>query len=192
MTELKTELEKGLNQEFKSELNKESNKHHRTELNSDVNAITDVNIGSYKAKIRVSALNLLARREHSLKELKTKLQKRYSDSCCGLIDDILDVLKEDNLQSNCRFAESYLRSRVNKGQGQYRIESELQQRGVAESDIYWAFQQEPVDWLRLARNVAHKRFGETPPLDLKERAQRCRFLQYRGFSNDQIEYALGR
>jgi len=170
--------------EFKNE--------YKAESNNDVNTITDVNVSSYKAKIRVSALNLLARREHSLKELKTKLQKRYSDSCCGLIDDILCVIKEDNLQSDCRFAESFIRSRVNKGQGQYRIESELQQRGVTENDIYWAFQQEPIDWLQLARNVTHKRFGETPPLDLKERAQRCRFLQYRGFSNDQIEYALGR
>jgi regulatory protein len=38
--------------------------------------------------------------------------------------------------------------------------------------------------------VRHKRFGSELPEDFKERARQARFLQYRGFTTDQINHAL--
>jgi regulatory protein len=92
------------------------------ELVDQVDTELSVDVNIYQVKVRISALNLLTRREHSLKELTTKLQLKYSDSYFGMIEDVLNALKASNLQSDRRFAESFLRSRVCKGQGQYRIE----------------------------------------------------------------------
>jgi regulatory protein len=47
-----------------------------------------------------------------------------------------------------------------------------------------------VDWLATARAVRRKRFGAEPPRDFRERAKQARFLQYRGFTADQVRAAL--
>jgi regulatory protein len=36
-----------------------------------------------------------------------------------------------------------------------------------------------------------RRFGEDVPAEWKERARQARFLEYRGFTGDQIREALG-
>ena len=56
-------------------------------------------------KIRFKILDLLSRREHSFKELISKLKDRV-DSEEKLFEE-LTRLKEENLQSDERFAESY-------------------------------------------------------------------------------------
>jgi len=38
--------------------------------------------------------------------------------------------------------------------------------------------------------VRRKRFGAEPPRDFHERAKQARFLQYRGFTSDQVRAAL--
>ena len=38
--------------------------------------------------------------------------------------------------------------------------------------------------------MRRKRFGADPPSDFRERARQARFLEYRGFSRDQIRAAL--
>ena len=49
-----------------------------------------------------------------------------------------------------------------------------------------AFKAAEIDWFALAVTVRCKRFGEAVPADFKERAKQQRFLQYRGFSHEQI------
>jgi regulatory protein len=53
-----------------------------------------------------------------------------------------------------------------------------------------AFSEAEVDWLAVAKTVRHKKFGDGKPADYKERARQARFLQYRGFSGEQIHSAL--
>ena len=144
------------------------------------------------AQLRVMAMNLLARREHSQHELRQKLlvRFRHEANCEATIGAVLDRLKEQDLQSDNRFAEAFFRSRCRKGQGAYRIRQELQQRGVAEPVIDNVFTEQKVDWFELARELAIRRFGVIPASDYKERSKRARFLQYRGFDNEQIRYAL--
>jgi regulatory protein len=43
----------------------------------------------------------------------------------------------------------------------------------------------------VAREARRKRFGSAGPADFRERARQGRFLQYRGFSSEQIRAALG-
>lgn len=141
-----------------------------------------------RSELRFAAMNLLARREHSRQELERKLSARTSNN--ALLAQVLDKLTEQGLQSDQRFAEAFVRSRITRGQGLYRIQQELRQRGVADSITGVALEEIEIDWFELAKETALRRFGETPTKDPKERAKRMRFLQYRGFSSDQIQYAM--
>jgi regulatory protein len=48
-----------------------------------------------------------------------------------------------------------------------------------------------VDWVQTAREARRRKFGVSLPGDYHERAKQARFLQYRGFSSEQIRAALG-
>lgn len=130
------------------------------------------------------AVSYLARREHSTLELRRKLDKSGFNT--DEIEHVLAQLKQADLQSDERFAESYVRYRINRGYGKTRIRMELQERGVADELIHDSLQQAEVDWFALAAEVRSKRFGEQNPEDFKSRAKQQRFLQYRGFSHDEI------
>lgn len=129
-------------------------------------------------------MNLLARREHSVTELKNKLLKADFD-----IDDIYAVIEKltaAGLQSDERFAENYLRYRSQRGFGSQKITLELKERGVATDIIYGALDESEIDWFALAASARCKRFGEDEPDTAKDRAKQQRFLQYRGFTHEQI------
>ena len=135
--------------------------------------------------IRLRAMGLLARREHSHLELHRKLADRFPDHV-DLLDQVLVGLREDNLQSDERFAEAFVSSRVRKGQGPHRISMELQQRGLDQPLAERAVAESGADWTILAGEVMAKKYGDKPCNDFSERAKRSKFLQYRGFNTDQI------
>jgi len=135
-----------------------------------------------------AALRLLARREHSTRELRHKLTGRGHDA--ALVDEVLAVLREEGALSDCRFAESYARSRFERGFGPLRIEAELRERGVSPALIDDALADPVFDWERSARGQRQKRFGSGLPEDFAGRARQMRFLQQRGFDNGQIRAAL--
>ncbi|MFW5450016.1 MAG: regulatory protein RecX [Methylophagaceae bacterium] len=137
-----------------------------------------------KQSLKQRAMNLLARREHSIAELTTKLLKAEFEP--DDINNIISKLTESDLQSDSRFAENYLRYRSNRGFGSQRIRQELKQRGVMVDIINAALKGADIDWFSLAMIVRCKRFGEQSPDDYKDRAKQQRFLQYRGFTHEQI------
>ena len=138
--------------------------------------------------LRARALGLLARREHSRAELRRKLATRDTDR--EALEELLGRLAAANLQSDERFAESFLRSRVERGQGPLRIREELRQRGVDDATAAAALEAAAVDWGELLRAVHRKRFGSAPPADRREFAQRARFLAQRGFAAEAIRNLL--
>ena len=135
-----------------------------------------------------AALELLARREHSRRELMRKLATR------GFPDDVvsraLDELERTGALAETRFTESFVRSRISKGQGPQRIRADLAQRGIASDEADDVLRAADVDWLATIRAVRAKRFGPELPRDYTERARQARFLQYRGFDSAQIRAAL--
>lgn len=149
-----------------------------------VQGTTDTSIVS-PADIRLAAMNLLARREHSLKELRHKLRRRFSDE--HLIDHELTRLAQENLQSDTRFAESFARQRAERGYGPLRVRQEMRERGLSDSAIATAFDAADIDWYSLAAEVYRKKFGSVAANDIKEKARRVRFLQYRGFSAEHFQ-----
>ncbi|MGD2166741.1 MAG: regulatory protein RecX [Gammaproteobacteria bacterium] len=138
---------------------------------------------------RRRALNALARREHSRAELERKLGSRGFAS--EVIAVTLDDLERTGLLDAGRFCESFVRTRIGKGQGPARIERELLERGIDAESAGHALQ-DSQDWVALAQAVRRRRFGDEIPEDYKERARQSRFLQYRGFSSEQIRAAMRR
>ncbi|MDC0172161.1 recombination regulator RecX [Gammaproteobacteria bacterium] len=142
-----------------------------------------------KAKtIRLKAMDLLARREHSVKELLKKLSDRFEEP--ELIIKVVDQLAQDNLVSNSRFAEMYVRSRVNRQFGPIRIKHDLRERGVSDFQIDSALDEANPDWFQLIQELSVKKYGHTVPSEVKETAKRVRFFQSRGFDSDSIRFIL--
>jgi len=130
---------------------------------------------------REVALGLLARREHSALELRQKLRQRgYSED---VIAPLLEDLVAQDWLSDLRFAEGFLRSRIDKGHGPLRIRADLAQKGVAPALIDLAMESEAVDWMDVARARIRKRF-KAGPVDARERARRYRHLYAQGFPAD--------
>jgi regulatory protein len=137
-----------------------------------------------KQSLNERALNLLARREHSAKELRNKLVKAGFE--INEIDTLISKLADADLQSDERFTENYLRYRSQRGFGFQRIKLELRERGVTDEIINNALKIAEIDWFTLATSVRCKRFGEQKPDTNQDRAKQQRFLQYRGFTHEQI------
>ncbi|KPJ67768.1 MAG: hypothetical protein AMJ43_01990 [Coxiella sp. DG_40] len=133
-------------------------------------------------------MDLLARREHSQFELRSKLKaKGYAEN---LIDNVLHDLIKENLQSDQRFAESYIAMRTKRGYGPLRIAVELRERGINDNIINQFINNNDEQWNIEAMRVREKKFGIKIPTTLKERVRQSKFLQYRGFNTQQIRSAL--
>ena len=140
------------------------------------------------SKIRIAAMGMLAGREYLQSQLAEKLAKKFDNS--AYIPEVLDRLVEENLQSDHRFIEAFIRSRISRGQGETRIRLELKQRGANLALVSQLLAEAEIDWYELAFQTATNKFGQSKPVDAKEKAKRMRFLQYRGYNFDQINYAL--
>ena len=133
-------------------------------------------------------MRLLARREHSVRELRTKLSARGHPA--GEIGSALDELAERGLVSDERFAEAFLRSRLERGQGPLKIRAQLRERGVAGALIDAALGAAQIDWNQRAAAARGRRFGAGPPEDRADMARQARFLRGRGFSEGQVARAV--
>ncbi|OED45060.1 hypothetical protein ACH42_05905 [Endozoicomonas sp. (ex Bugula neritina AB1)] len=133
--------------------------------------------------VRLAAMDLLARREHSFAELTRKLAQRFSEQ---VVFEQLSRLRDEKLQSDERFVESYVYSRQQKGYGPMRIRSDLLQNGLA-SDLISEYVIDDDDcWECMAIELKIRKFGVTIPTDYKVRAKQQRFLMQRGFTFYQI------
>ena len=143
-----------------------------------------------KSRCMNSAIYSLAMREHSRKELFDKLKRKDFSENVDL-DALLDELEEKNYLNEERFVESYIRSRIARGQGAVKIINDLRQRGITTLLINNAMQEADVDWFVLASEQREKKFGENKPVDFKEKAKQMRFLSSRGFSAEVIRAVVG-
>lgn len=141
------------------------------------------------ASIRFAAMNLLAMREHSLKELKQKLALKFDDSE-NIINEVLNNLVSQGLQSDKRFADAFTIMRKRQGKGPVIVTMELCERGITRDLIQEFVDPESDEWSRLALSVRQKKYGDTPASTLKEKAKQMRFLSGRGFNAKNIKFAL--
>ena len=140
------------------------------------------------AAIRIAAMNLLARREHSRSELADKLTRRFPDS--PSIEQQLDQLQADGLQSDQRFTQAFINSRIGRLQGPLKIRQELNRFGLEDGLVSHTFEALSTDWLELALEAARRKFGAknlTPP---RERDRARQFLYRRGFDSETCVRAI--
>ena len=131
------------------------------------------------------ALGLLARREHSARELKTKLARRGLDA--EEASAAVAKLQSKDFQSDARFGEMLLRSRVEGGYGPRWIIAELRTHGVGEAAARELIEAADPDWTELARRQLRRRYGGKAPANLAERAKRAGFLLRRGFDATTVQ-----
>lgn len=143
------------------------------------------------------AISLLARREHSERELHQKLcRKSELELEVGVIfndvaNTVIERLKDIGYLSNVRYAQMLLRSRYARGYGPLRLQQELQQAGVENELIALSFEEFEEDWFESACRAREKRFGlALVKDDIKLKAKQVRFLSSRGFTSEQVNYAM--
>ncbi|WP_170113230.1 regulatory protein RecX [Ahniella affigens] len=162
------------------------------------------------------ALRLLARREHSAKELALKLKRKSRESVVSdtlgadelspelealmdtprapqpiNTDALISELQADQYQSDERFARALVRRRASDGYGPVRIRAELKTHGIAGPVIEQAFNEAEVDWSeQLDRQV--QRHLKLVQGSRQEQLKLAAKLQQRGFAGDQIRGAMRR
>ena len=138
---------------------------------------------------REAALRLLARREHSARELETKLvRKGWPESD---VNQVIADLAEAGLQSDRRFAESFARQRASRYYGPRRIIAELAQRGIESELASEALEALEVDFFELAADFYRRKYGDSRQApDYRERARRSQALYRRGFESEHIRGLL--
>ena len=134
------------------------------------------------------ALGLLSRREHSRAELLAKLVR--SGHGRTEAERAVEDLGNRGLVSDSRFAEAFIRSRVERGGGPLRIRRDLEARGVEPSIVERLLDPDDEEWEARARGAREKRFGAAPPAERSEAARQARFLLGRGFTRRQVRRAI--
>ena len=100
-----------------------------------------------EAKCFAAAIRLLAGREYSIKELSTKLARRFPPNA---VANVVAEMQSQGYVCNARYGEAFCRSRVARGYGPVFIARELEQNGL-DSDLIDALLQPFEDgWLDYA------------------------------------------
>ena len=141
--------------------------------------------------IKTKAISYLTRREHSVKELQTKLEQYFTDEV-QLKQVLAERQNESNL-SNTRFLESRIRHRLAQGYGRLKICQELTQiHGLRNDETNAAFLDIP-DTDRELQQLGQLIQKKYPGLDRQNKpecAQITKKLLQRDFAYDLIKLAL--
>ena len=132
------------------------------------------------AELRVRALRLLTRREHSRAELARKLAPHAESE--EILEAVLRQLIEKKQLSDERYAEARAHWLARK-YGAARIRQDLKAHGVAAPV---ADRVSSAGDLEKARAILARKY-RTPATTREEKARRARFLQARGFSLDVVQ-----
>lgn len=139
-------------------------------------------------RVKERAFRLLARREHSVKELAAKLA-RGEDAGESLIRAVVEELAANDHVSDLRYAHAFARDAVNlRPRARKRIVSELVAKGVpartAAGAVEAVFMEAGVDDPEIARRVARSYLPRVAGRANEAQWRRLAgFLQRRGFDN---------
>jgi regulatory protein len=130
----------------------------------------------------------LSIREHSKLELHNKLTQKGHDSID--IRDCIDEFSSKDIQSDARFTEEFIRSKLKKNKGPRLVSSELTTRGISDSLINKKISEISYqEWCDAAlKALVKKLHGASVSIDNKDKIYS--FLISRGFDHKMIKYAL--
>ena len=135
-------------------------------------------------QVKKKAFEVLARREHSVEELRVKLVLKGYNAL--VLSEVLTGLVQDNYLSDERYVDMMFRYHFGRGQGPRKIINLIKQADVNEALIQQAYREFKGDWFRSVAHERQKKFGEWSG-DLKEKVKQTRFLSGRGFEYEQID-----
>ncbi len=141
-----------------------------------------------RSAAHTDGIALLARRDYASGELRAKL----IDKGHGVteVEAVVAEFCAQRLIDDARYAERFVAYKAARGQGPVRIRMDLKALGLPVELIDAALASGP-DFPTLAAAARARKFGARAPKEFKEKARQSRFLQYRGFSADDIRSALG-
>ncbi len=128
------------------------------------------------------AVRLLSAREHSLHELRQKMQTKGHQR--DLIEAVLEYLCERDMQSDERYTEAFIRSRIVRLQGPMKILAQLSQRGIRVNKLETYLPAEH-NWDSLAAEVLTRGPAISAESRQKLVEKAYRRLVNRGFSHAQ-------
>ena len=130
------------------------------------------------------ALDIISRREHSEKEIREKLYKKFNDHKVSEL--VITSLIEKGLVNDHRFAEMYIIARKRKGFGPKKIAYELLAKGISDNISSQALNEEG-GWRIAALNAFNKKYKNGIADNFKEMNKQKIFLQNRGFTFEEID-----
>lgn len=137
-------------------------------------------------------MDFLARREHSCFELKQKLLLKFPELVLEDLERVLLQLQAENLQSDKRFTESYIRYRKSRGFGYRHIRADLSSRRVHPDIISKYLFNDDEDWKEIALDLVARKIelGADFEFGSKQHQKLVRFMEARGFAINEIQKAL--
>ena len=130
----------------------------------------------------------LSIREHSKLELQNKLSQKGYD-----LSDIRECINEfssKDIQSDIRFTEEFIRSKLKKNKGPRLISSELVSRGITDSIINKKISEISYqEWCTVAFLALKKKLNGSS-VSIEDKDKIYSFLISRGFEHKMIKYAI--
>ena len=130
----------------------------------------------------------LSIREHSKLELQNKLSQKGHD-----LSDIRECINEfssKDIQSDIRFTEEFIRSKLKKNKGPRLISSELVSRGITDSIINKKISEISYqEWCTVAFLALKKKLNGSS-VSIEDKDKIYSFLISRGFEHKMIKYAI--
>lgn len=142
-----------------------------------------------KHTIMQKALDLLARREHSQKELIHKLKTRYQNR--ELISTVVQELHQKGIQSEERYAKTLISTRIAQTEyGPYYLLQEALSKGISKDVAQQWLHEFSSDelWLEKARKVLQR--SQYEKKDQKQKQKIWQKLYRKGFSSELIHLLI--
>ncbi|MEN0058409.1 MAG: regulatory protein RecX [Bdellovibrio sp.] len=132
-------------------------------------------------------MDLLARRDHSEKELRQKLRDRFSDDdeVGNLVDEAIDFAKDNNwLGDPQTLAERMAEGLHRRSKGIHYINNYLKEKGLP--TVVADHEQE----LEKACAIVKNKFAEDHKFSREEKARLARMLASRGFDSETVRKVI--
>lgn len=142
--------------------------------------------------MRAFAYRLLGQREYSVFELGQRLHRKWAgtEGIEALAEELIDALVEENLVSDERFVESFVRSRISRYQGPRKIQAALREKGVSDALVSMELEARSDEWTELAAEWLQRQ--HQGPIDFDTKKKLYRRLANRGFTHSQAMDAIDR
>ena len=139
--------------------------------------------------IKNSISRYLSMREHSKLELEEKLLKKYFEK--NLVLRCINEFSEKDLQSDYRYAESFIRTKFNDHKGEHFIRSSLKNKGISIDVIdKILLEYNYDDWLAKAISALEKKVFKNNLSETDKKKKQNIFLNNRGFTFKIIDNAI--